>query len=67
MIVETVVTLVTVVTVVTKKLFSQKKYVHQKIKIKKSPKNFFLPKNITTQIVMKLKNSNHDKTQKLKL
>ena len=56
----TVLTVVTLVTVVTKKTFSQKNLFFL------NNKNFH-KKNSKTQIVIKLKNSNCDKTQKLNL
>ena len=73
-IVVTIVTIVTVVTVVkgvTKNFFHKKKF-HQKVfiffaKKKFSPKYVFSSNNSKAQIVMKLKKSNCDDSQKLKL
>ena len=60
----TVVTEVTVVTVVTKNLFSYKKKLIPQIFFY----NFFLPlKKSTTEILIKLQNSNCDESQTLKL
>ena len=64
------VTVVTVVTVVTEKLFSQKHFFHKKTFFYFTFKKIIIKKfhnKIGNQIVMKLKNSNCDETQKLKL